>query len=131
MNQFLQIIGISLIVVILSITVSTKEKELAMMISLSGILIIGIITLQFLFPVISFFEMLADIGEFPVSFLTILLKITGICLISQIAIQICSDSGNAAIGKMIQFFSNASILYLSLPVFQSLISLLQEILGKV
>ena len=54
----------------------------------------------------------------------------GIYIISEIAALICTDAGNAALGKTLQFLSTALILYMSLPMFSQLLSLIESILGE-
>ena len=60
----------------------------------------------------------------------ILMKSTGIGIITEIANLVCKDAGNESMGKSMQLLGTAVILYLSLPLFQTLIELLQKILGE-
>ena len=69
-------------------------------------------------------------GNLRSDLLGILLKAVGIGLISEIAAVVCSDSGNAGLGKMIQLIGSVVILWLSIPVFQALLDLVQTILGE-
>jgi hypothetical protein len=51
-------------------------------------------------------------------------------LIGELAGLICSDAGNAALAKSIQILTTAVILWLSIPLFESLLDLVQAILGE-
>ena len=57
------------------------------------------------------------------------LKITGIGLVTQTGGMILSDSGNASLARGLQLLGTSVILYLSVPVFETLIELMQHILG--
>ena len=63
--------------------------------------------------------------------LRILLKVVGIGLVGEIANLICCDTGNAALGKMLQILSTAVILRLSVPLLEQLLGLLEQIMGEV
>jgi stage III sporulation protein AD len=62
--------------------------------------------------------------------LAVILKTVGIGLIGELAGLICSDAGNAALAKSIQILTTAVILWLSIPLFESLLDLVQAILGE-
>ena len=49
----------------------------------------------------------------------------------EITSLICTDAGNAALGKSVQILATCGILWLSIPLFTSLIDLLNKILGEV
>ncbi len=87
--------------------------------------------LQYLEPVFSFVENLETLAGLDHDFFQILLKSVGIGLIAEIASLICADVGNAALGKSLQIMATAVILWLSLPLFNSLIDLMINILGEV
>ena len=60
-----------------------------------------------------------------------LLKIVGICFTAEVTGHICDDSGNSALGKVLQFLASAAILYLSLPMLTMLLELVEGILERV
>lgn len=81
-------------------------------------------------PVLRFLGELESLGNLRGDMLGILLKAVGIGLLSEIAAVICSDSGNTGLGKMIQLIGSVVVLWLSIPVFRSLLDLVQTILGE-
>ena len=60
-----------------------------------------------------------------------LLKVFGIGMSGEIAASVCADAGNTSLVKGIRFLSNAAILYLSIPIFSSLMDLIRQILSEV
>ena len=44
---------------------------------------------------------------------------------------ICSDAGNSALGKTLQILGAVAVLWLSIPLINSLIALLEQILGDI
>jgi stage III sporulation protein AD len=62
--------------------------------------------------------------------LAVILKTVGIGMVGELAGLVCSDAGNAALAKTIQILTTAMILWLSIPLFESLLDLVQTILGE-
>ena len=62
------------------------------------------------------------------SFLTILIKITGIAFLTEFAVSICSDAGEKAIASKIEIGSKIIIITMSMPIITSLLELVVEIL---
>ena len=58
-----------------------------------------------------------------------LFKAAGIGMMTQIGAVVCEDAGNGAAGKGIQLLGTAVILWLSIPMFTSLLDLIERILG--
>ena len=56
------------------------------------------------------------------------MKTTLIGIVTEIAALLCSDSGNAALAQALRLLSSCVMLYLSIPVFQALLDLIQRIL---
>ena len=57
-----------------------------------------------------------------------LLKIAAVAVITEITALISMDAGCSSLEKVMQFLGTATILSLSLPLFERFIDILQEIL---
>ena len=62
--------------------------------------------------------------------LEILFKCVGIGLLAEISVLVCNDMGNASMGKTLQILATVVILWLSLPMLNSLLELMGRILGE-
>ena len=76
-------------------------------------------------------KQLENLGNLNGELIRILLKIAGIGILTEITSMVCSDAGNSSMGKTLQLLGNVVILWLSVPIFNMLMDLLQEILGEV
>ena len=131
MSVFYQASAGVLLASILGMVISRQDKSMALLLSLGVCCMVLMLSARFLDPVIVFFEQLQAVGNVNHDLIRILLKITGITLISEVSGMVCADAGNASLGKALQFLASAVILWLSIPVFQSLLELVQEILGGI
>ena len=130
MELFWKAIAVSLLTVILGAVMGKKDKDISVLLSIAGCVLVAGFTAVYLSPVVRFLGALESMGNLRSDLLGILLKAVGIGLISEIAAVVCSDSGNAGLGKMIQLIGSVVILWLSIPVFQALLDLVQTILGE-
>ena len=131
MSDIYKTVGIAMIAVILCLFVGKQNKDIAVLISIVACGIILLYAVGYLDGVLSFIDDLTVIANLDRAFLQILLKCVGIGLITEIASLLCSDAGNAALGKAVQIMSVCGILWTALPLFTSLIDLLSNILGEI
>lgn len=131
MDRFFVAVAGILMTVILSLTLRKQNGELALLLSLCGcVLVIGV-AVGFLKPMIAFLQNLRQIAALDSKMLGILLKVTGVAILSEIAGTVCADAGNAALGKTLQMLASFVILYLSLPMMTALLELVEKILGAI
>lgn len=131
MEDFLKsVIGV-LIAVILYQTLSKQDKTVAILLIIAVCAMIFAVISGFWREIISFISHLEMLGDLNHEYVKIMLKAVGIGLLSDISSSVCTDAGNASLGKVLQMLSSAVILWLSLPLFTELISLAEKILGVV
>jgi stage III sporulation protein AD len=124
-----KIISGALITVILGLFLRQQGKDIALLMSIAACCMIVIAGIAYIKQVIEFLENLQKIIGAQESAFRTLLKAIGISLVSEIACLICTDAGNAALGKTIQIVTTSVLLWLSLPMMNALLELVQQILG--
>lgn len=130
MGLYLQAAAGALIAVVLGLTLHRQGQETGLLLTMAVCCMICVIGLKYLEPVLEFLGQLEDLGTLDSDLVTVLLKVTGIGFLSEIAGLICADAGNSALGKSLQILGSAVILWLSIPLFRALLDLLQQILGE-
>jgi stage III sporulation protein AD len=128
MDGMLKAAAGALIAAMLGIILQRQGKEYAFVLILAVTVTGALLTLSYIRPVISFLERLRVIGNLDSEIMKILLKAVGIGLLGEITGTICTDSGNASLGKMIQLLSAAVILWLSIPILEKVMDLIAEVL---
>ena len=131
MTAFWQGAAMVLLAVILCLALGKQGKEMGLLLTLAVCAIVGTLAIGYMRPVIEFVQQLRAIGQLDIGMLEILLKVVGIGIIGEIVSMVCSDAGNAALGKSLQLLSTAVILWLSLPLLTQLLELMQQILGGI
>lgn len=131
MGIFWKAAAAALITVVLGLALGKQEKDISTMLTMAVCCMVTVAAVTYLEPVLDFLRELESIGDLQGDFLGILLKSLGIGLVAEIAGMVCTDAGNGSLGKTVQMLGGAVILYLSLPVFRSLLELIRKILGEV
>ena len=131
MEGYFQAAGAVLLTVILGSALKYRDSQLSGLLTLAVCVMVLVIGVSYLQPVLDFLDKLENLGQLDSQQLSLLLKAVGISLVSEIAVMICSDSGNGALGKALQVLTSGAILWLSLPLFTGLLELIQRILEEI
>ena len=78
--------------------------------------------------IVNLIQSIQDKSSVNVQFITLLIKITGIAFLSEFAVSICKDSGEAAIASKIELGSKIIIISMSIPIISSLLEVILKIL---
>ncbi len=126
--DIVKIIGVGFIAVIIIIILKQYKPEFAVYVSIAT----GVIILLMLVGQISgILDLLRDISSktsINSGFLKILIKITGIAILTEFAVSICKDSGESAIASKVDIGGKVIIVALSMPIVQSLLETVIRIL---
>ena len=128
MAGYLQMAALVLLAVILILVLKSGNQPLAMVLTLMVSILALVAAMEYLRPVMDFLDRLRQMGNLQGELVTVLLKVTGISVLTEIAALVCADSGNASLGQGLRILSTGVILSLSIPVFQVLLDLVQKIL---
>ena len=117
------VIGImGIVVVLMAIQFKTIKPEYGIMISVVGCAFIFLYSLVRVNEIVEMVERLAGITSVSREYIKIILKITGVTFISEIASDIAKDCVYQAVANQVQIFGKLSVLVISFPVFTELIS---------
>lgn len=131
MDTIIKAIGATLIAVILGIIISKQGKDFTLLLTASVCTMVAAAAIMHLTPVMEFIQRLEQIGDLNNEVIGVLLKCVGISVVTEIAALICVDAGQSAMGKALQLLGTAVILCLSVPIFSSLLDLVEDILQAI
>lgn len=118
-----------LIGAVLCLTLGKREGDLALLLTMAVCCMVSVGTLRCLQPVISFLFRLEALAGISSGVLKILLKITGVGLVTELAAMICREAGNISLAGSMQFLGSVVMVQLSIPIWESLLELMENILG--
>lgn len=126
--EIIKIIGIALIALIIIILLKQYKPEFVIYVSLIAGALILFLVIDELTGIVKLIQSIADKASINSQFLSILLKITGIAFLSEFAVSICKDSGEAAIASKVELGSKIIIISMSIPIISTLLEIILKIL---
>lgn len=130
MGRFLEAAAGIMVAVVLWIIVSKQAKEFSLALSIGACCLALILMASYLDPVLDLIARLEQLADIDREWISIMLKAVGIGMIVEIGSLICTDAGNAALGKTLQLAGTIMILWLSVPLMNGFLELVERILGE-
>lgn len=122
-----KIIGVVLLALILIIVLEKTNKEYSIMVTIiSSIIILGLIIIK-LDDVVSVLNNLAENAGINKEYLKVLLKVTGISYVVELAKNICVDAGSSSLATKVELLGKVSIVTLTIPIITSVIGVVINI----
>ncbi len=131
MGEYIRWTAVVLMGLVLSLVIGKRSKDLSLLLTLAVCVLVCLGAVEFLEPVTALLSDLRRFGGLDSEAVSILLKSAGIGLLSELAGTLCADAGEGALGKALQILSNAAILWLSIPLFRQILSLIEEVLAGI
>ena len=126
--DIIKIAGVSLIGITIISILKQYRPEFTIYISLiAGIIIISIVIGK-LDGIIQILKSLSEKSTIDKEFLNILLKVTGIAILTEYISSVCKDAGEHAIANKVNLRGKLVIMSLSIPIISGLLETITAIL---
>ena len=116
---------------VLSLVVGRQAKDFGLLLTLAVCVLVCLGAVEFWKPVTELVAELRRLGRLDSEAVAILLKSVGIGLLGELAGTLCADAGEGALAKVLNILTNAAILWLSLPLFRQIVTLIEEVLAGI
>ena len=126
--DIVKIIGVGLLALIIIIILKQYKPEFTVYVSIIAGAIILFMVIGKIQATINLLSNLTSKMGTGSQFLKILLKITGIAILTEFAVSICKDSGETAIASKIDLGVKIIIISISIPIITALLELVINIL---
>ena len=126
--EIIKIIGVGFTTALVAILLKTTKPELSFAVTITGVIIILLFIADMLKGTVSIFQELTAITGIDNSLIRLLLKIVGVGYITEFSASILQDFGNQSLADKVVLGGKLSILVLSLPIIQSLLTLVKGFL---
>jgi len=128
MVDYLKVVAGVIVALFLSLVLAKKDGNFSVainvIVSCTALTVAG----SYLAPVLNYIHELEQLANIDTQYIDILLKSVGIGLLTEITAMICSDAGNSSMGKSLQVLAAIVVIHMALPLFTSLIQIVEEIL---
>ncbi|MBQ8658586.1 MAG: hypothetical protein IJ506_05570 [Clostridia bacterium] len=129
--ELFKIIGVAFITAVTSILLKSTKPELSFAVGVTGVIVILIFIMDLLQNSVNILAAIANASGMNNGLMKILLKIVGVGYLTEFGAGILSDFGNNSLADKVVLGGKLTILVLSLPILESMLSLVGNFLGLV
>jgi stage III sporulation protein AD len=130
MEQYFRAVAAVLITVILVLCLRKNQTGIGELLSLLVCGMVIVCAASYIKPVLNFVDTIQHMSMVDSQMLKTLFKVVGVSVTAEITELICSDSGNSALGKTLQFLASAVVICISIPLMESLLELIEGVLSE-
>ncbi len=130
MDIILKIIAIAIITSIASLIVKSVRNDFAIMIAITGGIVILVMVLSYLTGIFDTMKEIVNMSGISSSLYTLILKIVGIGYLIEFTAGLCSDTGNSGLGDKVLLGGKIIILIMALPIVTNIMQIIMELLPK-
>ena len=117
----MQLVGIAMVSTILCIVIKKDRPEMANFVALTAGIIILLSVVMKLSFIVDGIQSLADKVNIPSMYISLIIKLIGICYITEFAISLCNDCGEKSIASKLEFGGKIIIMTMSFPILLSIV----------
>lgn len=121
MIDIIKIVGTGFVSLIIVVILKEYKKDFAIYAEIIGGAILLYFSIDYLKDIVNFINGLSITG-INSSFILILVKITGISILTEFAVSVCNDMGESAIASKVDLGGKLLIVSLSIPIITSVLS---------
>ncbi len=128
--NILTICILAIVAVILILTIKSKNSEIALMIGIACSVIILLAVLSQAVSVINTVNNIIAVSQISTSYIVILLKVIGICLLTEFAVNTCKDAGSQSIASNVSLAGKIMVTVTALPLYTDILNTVLSLLQR-
>lgn len=119
----MQVFGIAAVCLLLAVFLKSQNKMFALLVTLGGAVLIFLISSDAAFNVFDALSDIEDSAGYTGTYVTMMLKVLGISIVTQVVCDICRDNGESALASQTEIASKIMVLAMLLPLFRTVIQI--------
>lgn len=127
MNIF-SICVFAVVTVIMYVTLKPKNGEIALMLIISCSTIILVLVLSEVSSVVKQINQIIALSQIDGNYVVILLKVIGICLITEFAVNTCKDAGSNTLANNVSLAGKIMVTVTALPLYSDILSTVMSLM---
>jgi len=117
----MQLVGIAMVSTILCLVIRKDRPEMANFVAITAGVVILLSVVMKLNFIIEGIQSLADKVNIPAMYISLIIKLIGICYIIEFAVSLCNDCGEKNIATKLEFGGKIIIMTMSFPILLSIV----------
>lgn len=117
------VMGVLLCAGMLAVVLRGQRPELAMCLSLAAGALVVTLLMRHITPALTALDGMVQGSTIPSEYIKIVLKASGICVLTQLTADTCRDAGETALAGKAELAGRMVLLLISLPLFEDMLQL--------
>ncbi len=119
---------LAIVTVIFIVTLRPKNSEIAIMLGIACSIIILLSVFSQLNGVINTINNIVAVSNISTSYVAILLKVIGICLVTEFAVNTCKDAGSLSLATNVSLVGKILVTFTALPLYADIMNVVLTLL---
>ena len=130
-TQIFQFVGVAFVTAVAAILVKSTKPELALVVTIAGSIILLLFALEIFRGSMDIFAEIAEATGLSATIVKTLLKMVGIGYIVEFSAGVLHDFGQDSLADKLIFCGKIVILVLAVPILESVLGLVSDLLGLI
>ncbi len=126
--EMVSVLGIGLIGAVLILLIKQYRPEYTLLLSIATAGVLFLMALSWLVPLLGSFGRIAEEISGISQPMKVVLKCLGVCYLTELGSALCKEAGQAAISHKIELCGRILILTLSLPLIETFLGLIKDLI---
>lgn len=126
--NIISICVLAVVTVIIAVMLKPKNGEIALMLCISCGIIILLSVISQVAQVVGTVNSIMAAADMNTNYIVILLKVIGICLLTEFAVNVCRDAGQQGIASNVLLAGKILVTVTSLPLYSEILNTVLSLL---
>lgn len=128
--NIISICVLAVVTVIILVTLRPKNSEIALMLGIACSVIILISVLSQMSGIISTVNSIVAASQISSNYIVILLKVIGICFVTEFAVNTCRDAGSQSLASNVSLAGKILVTVTALPLYSDIMNTILQLLPR-
>lgn len=120
--NIITICAVAIVSAVTAVAIKKYNGEAALMLSIACGVILLMSVISFAGTILQTVNTIAAASDMDVEYIKILLKVIGICIVTELAVSVCKESGQQTIAANVTLAGKILIMVTSLPLYSEILN---------
>lgn len=123
----IKIVAFCIVTVLVAVVLKKYNSIYSVLISVAGCIFVFLMIAEDFFSIVSKVTSLASNFSYTYSYIKLMIKTLGICIITQIVSDMCIDAGEKAMSTIVETGAKVTVIAMMMPLFETLVNIISGI----
>ena len=128
--NIITIAAVAIVAAISAVAIKKHNGEIALMLSVACGVILLMAVISFAGTILQTVKQIATASDMNIEYIKILLKVIGICIVTELAVSVCKESGQQAIAANVTLAGKILIMAASLPLYTEIFNTVASLVNN-